>query len=369
MTFDLSNFSPVPYAPNVGGKPTSQPIALCTPFNTQTGPKTLRVDIPWTLAPYSASGSKRTVVVDVDLAAMSTQGGGSPLDAIRFCKIDNTFNDVPVYARFTDTGDVILCPANSIIGVQVQSSNQKVQLFGTNFFTGRTPTTSYFFSNAPQQPFYQEGAGRYAPLGSIVDMQYDPNNATVFNYTAQIGRATTGLRMLVLFYGGLRAAGVGLPTLGATIDGAAFINLLNVTAPFGAVGAFLSMWVAYTVTTATSFALQLSSNVTLDYSAFSLYTVMNNLAAAPFDSASDYAGTVASPVSVLPLSAVPGSFACYATLNDAGIASPPYAYGGAQLDGYFSNTNAFASYSRIMNELEPATLSVNQRLAIGGVWI
>lgn len=365
MSLNFATVTQVTFNNGAGQRPASLPIQLCKPIGSE-GPREIRLDIPWTSAPYSASFSNRRVLVNCDLAGQQV---ATPLSAIRYVKIDNTYNDVPVSVQFTDTLDTIVCPANAVVGAQVMTNSQNFVVFGDGFFTGRTPITSVFLSNTPQEPFYFQDVAKYESSGGLVDAQYTPAVAALYNYTAQFGRAVITPRNLVLFYAGLRNAGLGLPVIGATMDGVPFTARGSFAAPFGAVSAFISLWTMPLAGVAISGALQLTANVNLTYSAYALYVLTDLASITPFDIATDYAGAAASPISVLPVTAIPGSFACYAALNDAALASPPYAYGGAVLDGYFSSTNAFAFYSQKSDVVKPVPLSTNLRMAIGGVWI
>lgn len=188
------------------GVPYGMPNALCTPINQVIGSRTVRVDVSWTKAPYSASFLKRNVAIDIDLVA---QAVNTPLEAIRSVIIDNTYNDVSVFVQFSDTYEAIVCPANAIIGVPVMTSNQKFRLYGNGFFTGRAPQTSFFFSNAPQAAFVIQDAGKFKTSGGLTDIDYTDvpaNNGTLF---MDIGTPFTD-RLVVVIFTGIKQAPLGV---------------------------------------------------------------------------------------------------------------------------------------------------------------
>jgi hypothetical protein len=305
MSYNVSVIPTVPYAPNVGAKPASMPIELCKPFDKQLGPQTMRVDIPWTLAPYNASFLNRDVAVSVDLRAMSIAGSGAPLDAIRFCKIDNTFNDVSVYVRFSDTGDVVQCPPNSIVGVPVQSANQNMILYGLGFFTGRDPITSFFFSNTPQEPYYIPDVGRYAVNRSVTDVFKTDAAQTTYNFAnAKLGAAFSTRLLVVaaacdtsigsfaftaMSVAGFAVSGSNLLSLS---NGSAIVGLGCVRVPTGALG-----------------TISVTCNTTANSCAVTLYALDGCTSFDMFDSDDDNAGTTGT--AVLSLNTIPGSISIY----------------------------------------------------------
>lgn len=191
-----------------------QPIRLCTPIDPAWGPKEVRIDIPWTQQPYSASNSNRNVGVSVNLANQQVK---TPLEAVRFVKIDNSFNDVPVYLQFADTLDAVTCPANAVVGIPVMSNVLDFKIYGTGFFTGRAPVTSIFLSNAPQDAYYIPGTGAYRVNGGLTDIRAFTQNAGA-NITAMDYGQVLGARLLVLMFGGERAAAGAFPISGVAFD-------------------------------------------------------------------------------------------------------------------------------------------------------
>lgn len=181
---------------NWRGQLFALPIALCTPLDKAWGPKEVRIDIPWTQAPYLASLDNRNIRINVNLANQQVK---TPLDAVRFVKIDNSFNDVAVYLQFSDSQDGIICPANSIVGVPVMSNVLDFSIAGFNFFTGKTPVTSVFLSNAPQDAYFIPGTGQYKVTGALLDAAVNNTNAAVYNFpNVKLGRAFATRKLVAL---------------------------------------------------------------------------------------------------------------------------------------------------------------------------
>lgn len=352
MSLNFAAVTQVTFNNGAGQRPASLPIQLCKPIGSE-GPREIRLDIPWTDAPYSASFSNRRVVVNCDLAGQQV---ATPLSAIRYVKIDNTYNDVPVSVQFTDTLDTVICPANSIIGAQIMSNSQNFVVFGDGFFTGRAPITSVFLSNTPQQPFYQVGAGRFKVVHSLTDVRLAANNAAVYNFNVVRFGAVASDRVLLAVCCGERAA-AGLNSItSVTVAGVSAGGITQVDAT-------LSNGLNYVIGFAPRFVpAGISGNVdivfanTQDYTHFALYRLINLTNRVPFSNMFDY--TTTNEMCVCAPEAIPGGAVFYAAHNLVTSTSPPLYTGSPNLDAWQRVTNLGQPSFYSSTSEEPATLSL-----------
>lgn len=175
MSFpDLSKIPQVNLqTPNGGTLLNGRPVALHTP-PTQP-PSVVSFVIDWSV--YNPSYTNRRLAVRVDLAATSQPN--TVLDGIRSVKIDNSFSAVPIYIQFPDTLDTIVCPAFSIVVTGVYTRALNCIIYGTDFYTGRAPQTTFEFCNFDRQGYsvtvtdqvevdgrYQDDAARVMVAGA-----------------------------------------------------------------------------------------------------------------------------------------------------------------------------------------------------------
>ncbi len=111
---------------------------------SEMGPNSVRIDINWEDAPYSASTLKPVVAVAIDLLGSAVQ---TPLDKIRSVYIDNSNSITPIYIQFTDTDFVIQCPPRSVAWQPVLTGQQKAIIMGVGFVSNLIPKSRIHFTN------------------------------------------------------------------------------------------------------------------------------------------------------------------------------------------------------------------------------
>lgn len=106
------------------GSVLSKPIALSTPLTGDEAPYAVVIDIPWNLYTVGAVGVNLTLQPDVTKQVLTK---------IRSVTIDNIGNTTtPVYVRFPDTNDTIVCEANSRIVAAVQTNGLTFNVYATS---------------------------------------------------------------------------------------------------------------------------------------------------------------------------------------------------------------------------------------------
>lgn len=158
---------PAPYAGNF----TPKPIALYRPLEVSESPNTVKIEIPWSVAPYTAGA------VAVDLLV---QGPANPIRKIRSVVIDNTGVEWPVYLKFADTDDLVTCLPNSSIRVPVFTNQLACNIFAPDRVAGAVRITRIFFTNVYLDPLID-----YEQAFSISQWFKTPSDplATVPSYT------------------------------------------------------------------------------------------------------------------------------------------------------------------------------------------
>lgn len=147
MSQSFSSFNVSPYI----GAPFGQPIMLCQgQMGNNNSPKTVRIDIPWSV--YGASSLNQEVGVSVNLQTQASVA--LALDAVRSIFIDNTFSPVPIFVQFPDTLFTVVCPPYAVVMSPVFSMLQQFNVYAMGFALGQAPTTSVFLSNVDRQGFY-----------------------------------------------------------------------------------------------------------------------------------------------------------------------------------------------------------------------
>lgn len=242
MSLNFNTLAPVTFNNGLGQKPASQSVAYCRPVDETKGPTVVEITIPWTAAPYNVSDSKRDVAIRLNLVAQQV---ATPLDAIRSIKIDNSFCDATLYVQFSDTYDTIVCPPNSVLIAPVATGSQEIIIYGTGFFSGRAPQTTFVFCNYPQPAsvvFSGIGYQLEASLGAIFT-QYALN--TAYSFPAHLGQAYPARLIAGIAFGIRSAAGANtIPNL-ITVNGvnitANIVNSANVTITSGGLARSLNI--------------------------------------------------------------------------------------------------------------------------------
>lgn len=345
MSLNLSTIPALPFP----SKLYSTAIRLCTPFGDppnysgKIGPRTVRLDIPWTDAPYSGSLSNRDVGVAVNLADVRLN---LTLDAIRFVKIDNSFNDAPVYFQMADSLDAITCPANAIVGVQVMSNVLQFTVYATGLFSGRTLQTSVFVSNAPQDPFYVPDSNRYTIIGSLVDTRYSTGIVVGANnfIGVKVGPQFAD-RYIVVAITGERSAGTGDPITSVNFTGAVPIpKRIN---SGGVLAQFACLFSVLMPANGQTGVMIVTSTAACGHLGMTIYSLAGTSDSPILDTEGDEdiaSGTTVSPASI------PGSYSIFAAVNSnvATVFPPPIL--GAELDNYIAANSATSIWAHSNND-------------------
>lgn len=317
MSINLGTVGGVTYQGSIVGLP----IELCTPIAAM-GPRIIRFDIPWSDAPYNASFNNRNVGVTINLA---NQQVVTPLEAVRSIKIDNTFNNVPVYVQFSDTLDAIACPGNAVITVPVLSRSLVMKIYGTGFFSGRSLRTSIFLSNAPQPAYYVPDATRSQIVGGLTDFPYLGGvAANLFTFLGvRLGQAYTD-RLLVFSLAGERTAAGGNPVLSMRLDGVTIPVRDYIINGLSFAGVHSIFWPNNTTGTLEVISTGNSCN-TIGVGIYSLSGATDDV---PFSTSVENAPSFTGPMCAIGIMAIPGSYTVFSGYNqNAPVALDSYGDG------------------------------------------
>lgn len=336
MSKNLSLIGEVPFITGIGSKIGSSPVGYCRPVD-DNGPRVVEVVIPWTQAPYNASLSKPNVSVNINLA---NQTVALPLDKIRSIKVDNTFCDATVYVQFSDTTDTIVIPPNSVVIAPIASNTQEAFVYGTNFFTGRSPQTTIVFCNYAQPAVFIKGDVGTELNVAMTDTAVSLVAQNTYNFASNFGTPYP-TRLCVVAVETRNAAGnLGDPT-SVTAHGVALTKIGSASTLItfdGNTSHNLSLWygiVPSNVSQITTIVLP----VVEDYCVAGFWVVRNYTSIVPFSSSGDSTPNSWEDVFASP-EVVPGSVCIYAGLQikvagaQPSMFEPPEIFGDATFRAY-----------------------------------
>lgn len=321
-----------------GQLPLTLNVATCTPVAGD--PRTVSVTVPWTEQPYNAGLSNPNVGVRIDLRSQQVVG----IDKVRSVKIDNTYNDVPVFLQFADTLDTIVCLPNSVTISPVETNDQTAILFGTGFFNGRTPKTTVFFNNFDRQGLVLPGEVGNIVTSSLTDMSASAFGGLVANFNNQrYGIAYPGRLVVHCVLTSAQNAAQAVIPISVVSNG---VPLLQAGAGVDTdVGGLLrhssaSIWYGIIPTGTTgNVVVTYPNNGSLAY--LSTHVVRGYSEITPFDAGGDVQ-TTSDVIATASIDTVPGAavIACAMDYNSPSVLTPPQWFGDVEMIAYRFNTAA-----------------------------